>query len=214
MKKALLFGASGFVGSHLLQELLNNTDYDQVTIVVRKDLAITHPKLTTLIGDYHSLPELKADLVADDLFIALGTTKRKTPDKAEYYRVDHDYPVLAATIAKENGATAIFIITAVGANADSGITYVKTKGQVEKAIIALDFQHTHIFRPSMILGKRSEKRLMEKSLIKLWNFINPVLPVKYKGMDGKDIAKAMNNAANNQVEKVKIYHWKEMNQLL
>jgi len=214
MKKALLFGASGFVGSHLLQELLNNADYDQVTIVVRKDLAITHRKLKTLIGDYHSLPELKASLVADDLFIALGTTKRKTPDKAEYYRVDHDYPVLAATIAKENGATAIFIITAVGANADSGITYVKTKGQVEKAIIALDFQHTHIFRPSMILGKRTEKRLMEKSLIKLWNFINPVLPAKYKGMDGKDIAKAMNNAAKDQVEKVKIYHWKEMNQLL
>jgi len=77
MKKAVLFGASGFIGSFLLHELLNNADYESVTIVVRKNPEIHHPKLKTLIGDYHSLPRLKTAIVADDIFIAIGTTKKK-----------------------------------------------------------------------------------------------------------------------------------------
>jgi thioester reductase-like protein len=81
MKKAVLFGASGFVGTYLLNELLNNSDYEEVIIVVRKDLDIRHPKLKILIGDYHSLSDLKSHIVADDVFITLGTTKQKTPNK-------------------------------------------------------------------------------------------------------------------------------------
>jgi len=114
MKKALLFGATGFVGSYLLDALLNSPDYDQVTIVVRKDPGITHLKLQTLIGNLDTLPSLKEKLVADDVFIALGTTKKNTPDPKEYYRIDHDYPVTAARIAKENGATSVFVVSAVG----------------------------------------------------------------------------------------------------
>ena len=73
MKKAILFGASGFVGSCLLEELLNNPDHSEVTAVVRKDLNIRHPKLRMLFGDYASLPGLKERIDADEVFIALGT---------------------------------------------------------------------------------------------------------------------------------------------
>src|ERR1022692_916405 len=166
MKKAVLFGASGFIGSFLLEELLNNTEYEQVTIVVRKPLNLNHPKLKTLIGDYSSLPGLKEHIVADEIFIALGTTLKNTPDKAEYYQTDHDYPVLAAKIAKEKGAKSVFVLSAVGANANSTIFYVKTKGETERDIIALDFEHTHIFRPSMLMGNRKENRPLEKIVIK------------------------------------------------
>jgi uncharacterized protein YbjT (DUF2867 family) len=217
MKKAILFGASGFVGSYLLDELLNNAGYEKVTIVVRKNLNINHPKLKTLIGDYHSLPDLAANIVADEIFIALGTTKKITPNENEYYQIDHDYPVLAAKIAKEKGATSVFAVTAVGSNANSKIFYIKTKGETERDILALDFGHTNIFRPSMIMGNRKENRSLEKILIKMWSIINPIFIGKlnrFRGINGKDIAKAMNNAAKNQSEKVKIYHWKEMNDLL
>src|SRR5437868_9910195 len=100
MKKAILFGASGFIGSFLLQELLNDKDYEKVTIVVRKPLNVSHPKLVILTGDFNSLPGLRDQLVADHIFIALGTTKANTPDEVKYYQVDHDYPVLAAKTAK------------------------------------------------------------------------------------------------------------------
>ena len=216
MKKAILFGASGFVGSCLLEELLNNSDYSDVTIVVRKDLYVSHPKLRTLIGDYAALPGLKELIDADEVFITLGTTKKKTPDEKVYYQIDHDYPVLAAKIAKEKGAKAVFLVSAVGANVGSGVFYVRTKGETERDIIALDLEHTHIFRPSMIMGDRKESRPMEKFLIRVFRMINPIFGSgKYRGIEGRDIAKAMNNAATGrQTEKVKVYQWKEMNELL
>jgi len=215
MKKALLFGATGFVGSYLLDALLNSPDYDQVTIVVRKDPGITHLKLQTLIGNLDTLPSLKEKLVADDVFIALGTTKKNTPDPKEYYRIDHDYPVTAARIAKENGATSVFVVSAVGPDANSSVFYIRTKGEMERDILALDYAHTHLFRPSMIMGHRKEKRPMEKVFIGLFSVINPLFfNSKYRGIEGKEIAYAMVNAAGNSTEKVKVYHWKEMQALL
>ncbi len=207
MKKAVLFGASGFIGSFLLEELLNSTEYGQVTVVVRRSLNIIHPKLKTLIGDYHSLTDLKENIVADEIFIALGTTLKTTPNKGEYYQTDHDYPVLASKIAKEAGVKSVFIVTAVGANANSKITYVKTKGETERDILALDFDHTHIFRPSMLMGSRKENRPLEKSIQKIWTVVNLILIEnlkKYRGIEGKDVAKSMVKAAANQSEKVKI----------
>ncbi|MCE7064917.1 NAD(P)H-binding protein [Dyadobacter sp. CY326] len=212
-KKAILFGASGFVGAYLLEGLLNDPDYAQVTIVVRKNLNVSHPKLKTLIGDYQSLPALKNEIVADEVFIALGTTKKNTPDEKMYYQVDHDYPVLAAQIGKERGAKSVFLVSAVGPNPDSSIFYIRTKGETERDIIALDLPHTHIFRPSMIMGNRKESRSMEKTFINIFSVINPLLLgglKKYRGIEGKDIAKAMIAAAKKPADKVKIYEWEEM----
>lgn len=201
MKKALVFGASGFVGSNLLQELLNNPAYGQVKVVVRKNLGFDHPKLTMLIGDYHSLPSLEDSLGADEVFISLGTTKKSTPDQAAYYQIDHDYAVLAAAVAKEKGAKSVFLVSAIGADAKSNIFYIRTKGETERDIIALNFDHTHIFQPSMILGHRKEHRPLEKVLIAIWPVISPIFIgnlSRYRGTDGKAIARAMNNAAEHQ----------------
>ncbi|MCS3896525.1 uncharacterized protein YbjT (DUF2867 family) [Bradyrhizobium japonicum USDA 38] len=217
MKTALLFGATGFIGSHLLQDLLNSPDYSRVIAVARKPLAVSHPKLTVLIGDLASLPALKPQLVADEVFIALGTTRKHTPDEAEYYKIDHDYPLLAAEIGKANGARSVFLVTAVGANAGSGMFYVRTKGEVERDILALDFDHTHIFRPSMILGERDEDRPRERLIISIWRVLNPLLvgsANRYRGLTGNEIAHAIAKAARHQTEKVRIYHWKEMAALL
>jgi len=214
MKKAILFGATGFVGSQILKELLDHPDYEKVTIVVRKDPGSHHPKLKTLIGDFNSLRSLKEQLIADDVFIALGTTKENTPDRKEYYKVDHDYPVLAAKFAKENGAKTVSLVSAVGANSDSSVFYVRMKGETERDILAVDFDHTHIFRPSMIMGNRKEKRPLEKAFIRLFSVINPIMPSKFKGIKGEDIASAMVNAAKRPTEKIKIFQWKEMKALL
>jgi uncharacterized protein YbjT (DUF2867 family) len=218
MKNAIVFGSSGFVGSYLLSDLLNSSDYEQVTAVARKSLNITHPKLRTLIGDYNSLAGTKSEFAADEVFITLGTTKANSPDEAEYYRVDHDYPVLAARMAKEAGAKSVFLVTAVGANPRAKFFYVRTKGETERDVIALNFEHTHIFRPSMILGTRRQTRsLLEAALMRYWSALSPLLAWKdgmYKGITGDNIAKAMIESAKKQTEKVKIYHWKEMHDLL
>lgn len=217
MKKAIVYGASGLVGSYILESLLNDTNYEQVIIVVRIDLNIQHPKLKTLIGDFHSLANVVKGIYADEIFIALGTTQKKTPDRKQYYQIDHDYPILAAQLAKENGAKSVFLVSAIGANENSSVFYVKMKGETERDIINLNFDHTNIFRPSMILGNRKEKRTLEKVLISIFKVINPLFigkSSKYKGIEAKDIAQSMVKAANKLNDPVKILEWEEMTALL
>jgi uncharacterized protein YbjT (DUF2867 family) len=217
MKKAILFGASGFIGSYILQNLLTNDDYEQVSIVVRKDPQIKHPKLITLIGDLNALPLLKKDIVADDVFIALGTTKKNTPDEKEYYKIDHDYPVMAAKLAKENGAKSVLVVSSIGADVNSTIFYTKTKGEMERDITALNYEHTHIFQPSMLLGNRKENRPLEKLFINIFRIISPIFigkSNKYRGIEGMDVAKAMIKASRDLSVKVKTYHWQEMQSLM
>ena len=218
MKRAVVFGASGFVGSHLLRELLNSPDYGQVTVVVRRALKLTHPKLRTVIGDYNSLAEVRSEITAEEVFLALGTTQKDSPERADYHQVDHEYPVLAARFAKENGATSIFLISAVGASPKSRFFYVRTKGETERDVIALQFERTHIFRPSMILGNREERRsLLEDALMRSWSAFDPLLSWKggrYKGITGQEIAGAMIQSAKTQTETLRMYEWKEMQDLL
>jgi uncharacterized protein YbjT (DUF2867 family) len=217
MKKAIVYGASGLVGSYILENLLNNATYEQVIIVVRRDLNIQHPKLKMLKGDFNTLSKVIEGIQVDEVFIALGTTQKKTPDKKLYYQIDHDYPILAAKLAKENGAKAVFLVSALGANAKSSIFYTKLKGETEQGIISLNLEHTNIFRPSMILGDRKENRPMEKVFIGIFKLINPLFLgslSKYKGIEAEDIAKAMVKSAERLDQKVKILHWEEMTTLL
>ena len=214
MKKALLVGASGYVGRFLLDELLNSNKYEKVTIVVRRDLGISHPKLKTLLGDYSTFASLKDEIEVDDVFITLGSTRKKTPDLKKYYEIDHDYPVLISQIAKEKGAKSVLLLTAVGSNVNSSMFYVRTKGEVERDVIAQNFDYTHIFRPSMILGDRKEFRLMEKMFLGIWPLVDGLLGLmgasKYKGIKGELIAKAMTNAAQKETSKVAFYEYDQM----
>lgn len=216
MKTALLFGATGYVGSFLLQKLLADRDYEKVIVVVRRKINTEHPKLEVVIGDFSSLQSLKGRLVASDVFLTLGTTVAATPNPTEYYQIDHDYPVLAAKLAKEQGASLVSVVTAVGTNANSPFSYVRTKGEVERDLMALNYPHTQIFRPSMILAERSESRPLEKFFLILWPLVSPLLsgPLnRYKGTHGKDIATAMIAAAKKPSAKVQVYHWQEMRDL-
>lgn len=216
MKTALLFGATGFVGSCILQELLQSSDYAQVIAVARKGLGREHPKLRVIVADQQSLPAHAEALAADEVFIAIGTTKKKTPDQREYYAIDHDYPLLAASLARKRGATSLFLVSAIGANPGSGVFYTRTKGEAERDILALDFAHSHIFRPSIIMGERPEHRPVEKMLIAACRILNPLLMGalrRYRGIAAQDIAKAMLNAAKRPAGKASLYEWEEMKAL-
>lgn len=215
MKTALVFGASGLVGSFLLNALLEHENYTRVIAVVRKPLNLRHSKLQILLGDLNTLPSLNNELVGNHVFIAIGTTKKKTPDEKEYYKIDHDYPVKAAAIAKAQGAELVSLVSAVGANTQSGLFYVRTKGETEQDIINLDYRYVQIFRPSMIMGNRVEHRPLEGLFIGIFKLINPLFgKSKFRGIEAKSIALSMIEAAQKPELGVAIHHWREMNQLL
>ncbi len=192
MKKALIIGASGLVGSHLLNLLLADARYAQVVSLVRKGSGIQHAKLQEQICDFSNLTSYE-NLFSqvDDLFICIGTTKQKTPDQNAYYAIDYGIPTLSASIAKHMGVKTIAVVSAMGANANSRIFYNATKGKMEDYLKALNIPHLIIVRPSLIAGHRSEKRIGEQIAKVVFNAFNFLIPRKYRAIEAKDIARAM-----------------------
>lgn len=216
-KQALVFGASGFIGGHLLHHLLESDAYANVIVVVRRPLNISHPKLTQHIGDFDSLPSLKHVLIADDVFCAVGTTRKKTPDLVAYRQVDYGLPVATAQIGMENGAKAFFLVSSVGADADSSVFYLKTKGEAERDIIRLGYESTHIFRPAAVTGNRQESRPLEKIMGWLSKATAPLLQgswKKFRPIDGQSVARAMLRAGQSPKNGVHYYYWNEITTIL
>jgi uncharacterized protein YbjT (DUF2867 family) len=174
-----------------LQLLLESDRYDVVKAATRSPLALQHPKLIQVTVDYSNLEQFKSQLNADDVFCCLGTTMAKAGSRAKFREVDFAYPLTLATLAQEMGAKQFFIISALGADPASAIYYNKVKGEVEEALSKLNFQAIHIFRPSLLLGARGDKRPGEdvaKVVYKIFWFI---IPDKYKAIEAGKVAHAM-----------------------
>ena len=157
-RTALLAGASGLVGGHLLQRLLADPRYRQVIAVSRKALGIEHPKLRSLITDFDPIEAAIAGLgeTVDDAFCALGTTIKTAGSRAAFRRVDFGYVVAFARAARAAGARHFMLVSAIGASARSRIFYLRVKGETEEAVAALGYPALHIFRPGLLLGQRAE----------------------------------------------------------
>lgn len=192
--KAIILGASGLVGNHLLTLLLSSESYKEIIALVRKPLEIESGKLTQVITEADTIINVKEQLLGDVVFCCIGSTKKKTPDLEEYYKIDHDYPLKVAAIALENGAKQYHLVSAMGADTESRIFYSKMKGELERDLLGLPYDGVHIYRPSLITGDRSEKRSLEDLSSTVMDFINPVLVgglKKYQSISAETIAKAM-----------------------
>jgi uncharacterized protein YbjT (DUF2867 family) len=189
MKTALVVGATGLVGNLLTNKLLEDKNYSTIKVLVRKPIAINHPKLEQIIADFDNLDAAK--IVADDIFCCLGTTMAKAGSKQAFYKVDFTYPYEVAKIALKNGAKQYAIVTAMGADQKSLFYYNRVKGDIETALTELKYPNLMIFRPSMILGERQEHRGGEsfgKVVMGLFDFMTPK---KYKGIEADKIANCM-----------------------
>jgi uncharacterized protein YbjT (DUF2867 family) len=206
-KTAIILGATGLTGNLILQLLLKDNRYKKIKLFSRSASGVVHPKIEEYLGDLIHLETFKNDFIADEVFCCIGTTKSKTPDKELYKKIDFGIPTKAAKLCKENGISTLVIISALGANSKSNIFYSRTKGEMEDVVIQLQIPKTHILQPSLIGGKREEKRIGEWIFIQLMKVANLVMagPLKkYKSIDPKDIAKAMVWLANNDFSNKRI----------
>ena len=199
-RTALLVGASGLVGGHLLQRLLADARYKRVITVSRKALGIEHPKLRSLITDFDPIEAAIAGLgeTVEDAFCALGTTIKTAGSRAAFRRVDFGYVVAFARAARAVGARRFMLVSAIGASARSGIFYLRVKGETEEAVAALGYPVLHIFRPGLLLGPRAESRPLETLGMALMPLLNPLMlgPAKaYRGIPADTVAAAMIAAA-------------------
>lgn len=199
MKTALILGASGLVGSELLKILLTDERYGKVRTLGRKKLAESNPKLAQFTGDLFQIEnERVAFEGVDDLFIAIGTTRAKTPDKSTYEAIDYGIPTAAAQVAKAAGIKNVAVVSSMGANAKSSIFYSSLKGRMEEALQSANFDNLVILRPSLLLGKRNEKRAFEKVSMILMTALDVIIPAPYKAVPAVVIAKAMIHLANQK----------------
>lgn len=194
-KRALLFGATGLIGTYVQQLLLNDPAFIEVRSFVRRSTGVQHPKLKEIITDYNNLESVAPDISGGDVaFCCVGTTIKKAGSQAAFEKVDLDIPLNSAAIAKSNGVAHYLVISSLGADASSGNFYLRTKGKMEEELRALGFQNLSILRPSLLTGDRKEFRLGELIGKYAMMLLNPILIGswrKYRSISAKDVAKAM-----------------------
>ena len=204
MKTALLFGASGLVGGHLLNELIKENYYSKIKIFVRSEPKISDPKIEIIRTDFNNLQNHKEEIKGDDCFLCIGTTKQNSPDKNEYRRVELEMPKEIAQIAKSNSVNSFIFVSSGYADSKSSGDYLKFKGQVEEELKRLNFTKLGIMRPSFLMGNRKEKRIGEKIGILVFKLLSPLLlgPLKkMKPINSEIVAKAMVAFAQSDTQK-------------
>lgn len=205
-RRVLLLGATGLVGSELLDLLLDDATVESVTALVRRPTGRSDTHLDERVLSLDEMASASDVFDVDDVFCALGTTIAKAGSQKQFRVVDHDYPLEAARRAHESGATHLLLVSALGANARSRVFYNRVKGELESAIVAIGFRSVSIARPSLLLGERAEHRRGEE-LAKRFAFLTPA---RYKPIEARAVAAALVAAARDPQPGVRILESREM----
>jgi uncharacterized protein YbjT (DUF2867 family) len=195
---AVLVGATGLVGQSILKLLLDTAYYEKVVVITRRPITLVHPRVEQCIVHFDQLGSVESVLGGRDLFCSLGSTLKKAGSKSDFYRIDFTYTLQIAQMAVNRGIQQLFLVSSIGADPSSLIYYSQVKGEIEAAVSKLNFKGVHIFRPSLLLGRRQERRSLEafvaKVSVPVWSaMVGPLK--KYRPIPAEMIAKAMVQAA-------------------
>ncbi len=208
MRSAIVVGATGLVGSHLVRQLCESGEYVSVTALTRRELGYQHKKLVERIVNFDNLAESDLDF-AHEVFCCLGTTIKKAGTRENFEKVDLEYPLHIASLAKKKGIRHFIVISAMGANERALAYYSRVKGKLEKELIAMGFPQLSIIRPSLLVGERPEFRLGEKTGELVLKAVRPLLIGPLKGVrsiEASQVALAMKVIAlADKQEKVAVY---------
>ena len=209
-RTALIAGPTGLVGRLLLDRLLANPQYSRVTVLTRRTLGRSDPKLVEVETDYSDLEKLGDRLAADDVFCCLGTTLAKAGSRAAFERVDYHMVVELARATKQAGAKQFLVVSAVGAAPRFPAPfYSRVKARMEQAVSEIGFDAVHIVRPSLLLGSRGERRIAEDIAQKVAPLLAPLFigPLKkYRPVPADAVASALEQLASRPAPGARIHH--------
>lgn len=216
-KTALVLGATGMIGKELVKILNEQDQYEKILLVVRRPIAIQYEACEQHVINYDELHNHRELFQVTDVFCCLGTTIKKAKTKEAFRKVDFDYPIQAAKIAKEQGVEKFLIVSAMGADTKSSFFYSRVKGEVEESLRKLNFSSLSIFRPSLLLGNREEFRFWEKMAEKTSRLLNPIMvgPLRpYKAIEARTVAAAMAAVAAGKKSGVNVFSSYEIDQMI
>jgi uncharacterized protein YbjT (DUF2867 family) len=197
-RTALVAGATGLIGSHVLQLLLADDTWARVVTVGRRLTPNTHEKLEQRVLDLGELEAVSGLPHTDDVFCCLGTTLKQAGSQPAFRRVDHAFVVGLGRAGLRAGASQFLLVSAVGADPASRVFYSRVKGETEAAIGRLHYKSTQIFRPSLLLGERQEFRIGERIAMWAAPLFSLVLISRlrhYRPIEAGTVARAMVNLA-------------------
>ena len=211
-KEVTLFGGTGLIGSLLLDILIEDNDYHKINVVTRKPISLNHKKIKIHIIDFSDSKSYSQTLRNSQIvFASIGTTQSKVKGNKESYRkIDFDIIYNIAKACKKNNIENFSFVSSSGANIKSNNFYLNLKGEIENSILNLNLSSTSVFRPSLLLGKRKEKRYGEKIAQLIMPFLSFLMPSKYKPIRAALVAKSMVNISKSIEPGFKIYHYKEI----
>jgi uncharacterized protein YbjT (DUF2867 family) len=203
-KTAIVLGGTGLTGGFLLKKLLADPSYDRIKLFSRSTSNIKHEKIEEYVVDLFRLEENSEHFKGDVVFSSIGTTKSKTPDELLFRKIDYGITIAAAQLCKQNDIRAFIVVSAMGANPNSAIFYNKTKGEMERDVLKLQLAHCYILQPSLLGGKRVERRFGERFAQILMSLFGFLVPKDYKMIHPETIADAMMWLANHSYPEVRI----------
>ena len=212
-RRALLAGATGLVGAGLLWLLSASNEYQRVHLVQRRPLALDHPKVTEHLVSFDDLASLAVEERITDAFCALGTTIAKAGSVEQLQKVDRDYVRGFGAVAKKAGAARLSVVSALGADPRSINYYNRTKGEMEALLAELGLPSLRIFRPSLLLGERQERRPKEMVAGLVLGALSPVMVgplVRYRGVAAAQVARAMYLTSLDDFSGVRIFESDEI----
>ena len=211
MKNYAIIGASGLIGSCIVDELLQTSD-NKITLISRRVLGLSNSRIHEVIVDFTNQSALNEALKGvDAVFIAIGTTQKKMKgDLSAYRKVDYDIPVAVAQACVINNVPKLLMVSSAGADSSSSNFYLRIKGEVEQAIEKMPIQYIGIFQPSLLMGNRNEFRLGERISQLIMPIFSFVIPSKYKPIAAKQVAKAMIREAIQDQKWVKRYTYTDI----
>lgn len=192
--RLILAGATGLVGRHVLARALADPRVTHVVAPTRRPLP-AHPNLDAPLVDFDALPADAAWWRADAVICALGTTMKTAGSRDAFRRVDHDYPLAIADLARRHGTPVYVLNSAMGADAQSRVFYNRVKGELESALRTRGFASLRLVRPGLIGGDRDERRLGETLATHVLRTLRPLLPRKWRINPAERIADALLDAA-------------------
>jgi uncharacterized protein YbjT (DUF2867 family) len=206
-------GATGLVGGHCLRRLLASGLHEHVVAFVRGPLNFAHKRLEQRTIDYERLSRMSAFPRGQDVFCCLGTTMKKAGSEAAFLKVDYEYVVRLAETSLRTGADHFYLVSAIGADPKSRVFYSRVKGEAEDAVAKLPFAGLHIFRPSFLIGRRTERRPGEAFGIAAARLFSIALvgPArKYRPIKADTVASAMVAVARERPAGRRVYTIDEM----
>ena len=211
-KQVTLFGATGLIGSYLLEFLLKDSDIHLINVVGRNPFHLQHDKINNIVIDFEDVSSISNSITGSEaVFVSIGTTMSKVNgDKIKYKSVDFDIIFNIANACKQKNINQFIYVSSLGANANSSNFYLRLKGEIDEAVAKLNLNSTYVFRPSVLLGKRNESRPGEKIMQFVMPLLDFMIPLNSKAIKAEDVAKSMLNTTKNYKSGLHIYQYSQI----